>query len=165
MEEDGLHRLVHGRAGQRVGTRRRDEVVDGLGNAPEHQADAHAAAEQLRKPREVRELGLVFIVAELYVAVFAKPDSHGIDDHAEHRKQVQPPEAAGEHIEKNACNIIEHGWGHRAEDHERSHNGGGDDQHRPIFFLFHYSYPSWLRPHPLREAGVCKPTMTYAISR
>ena len=50
VEEHRLHGFVHGLVGQRVGARRSHEIGNGLCNAPEHQADAHAATEQLSEP-------------------------------------------------------------------------------------------------------------------
>ena len=47
-------------------------MVNGLGYAPEHQADAHAGAEQHRQPTPGRKLGAGIGTAEADIAVAAQ---------------------------------------------------------------------------------------------
>ena len=63
------------------------EMVDRLGDRPEHQADAHARAEQHGEPGEVAELGAVVVVAEAYIAVPA--DQQPKDEKQEHGDDAQ----------------------------------------------------------------------------
>ena len=70
VEQRGRHRGLHrlGVAGGTGAGRRSDEVRERLGDAVEHQADAHAGAEHHRDPGDGPELRLLVVAAERDVA-------------------------------------------------------------------------------------------------
>ena len=65
VEEGDAHGLTRGGEGAALAFRRADVVLDGLGDAEIHQADAHAGREQHGDPRQVGEVGLGVVGAEL----------------------------------------------------------------------------------------------------
>ena len=74
VEQRGGHRGLHrfGVTGGAGAGRRCREVRQRLGDAEEHQADAHACAEHHRHPRDGPELGLLVVTAQRDVAEAAE---------------------------------------------------------------------------------------------
>ena len=101
VEEGVLHRDPRAVRGGRVAAAGRDaggvggrEVGQRLGDAPEHQADAHAGREHHRDPRERRELRHGVVGAELDVAVAG----HGQVDREEQEPGADEDEQPAERL-------------------------------------------------------------------
>ena len=99
VEEGVLHRDPRAVGGRRVAPARRDargvgrgEVGQRLGDAPEHQADAHAGREHHRDPRERRELRLGVVGTEPDVAVAGHREVAGEEQERRTDQDEQPAE-------------------------------------------------------------------------
>ena len=93
-------RLAALRRGEAV--RRRAEVRDRLGDAPEHQPDAHADAEHHADPGDGGELRLVVVVPELDVAEAAHREEDREDEEDRGRDHEGPAEAVDDEAEDGA---------------------------------------------------------------
>ncbi len=107
VEEGDLHRLARGGNGAAFAGGGRDEVHHRLGDAEEHQADAHAGGKQHGEPGQAAVVGFAMIGAELDIAVAAQGDQHHHQQDDRHREDVQPAEVGddpGLHLaEQSLC--------------------------------------------------------------
>ena len=125
VEEGGAHRLLGGGDGARVRHRRRGEVGHRLGDAEEHQADAHAGGEQHREPGPIAVVRLRVILAQLDVAEAAHRQKGHQGDDDRHGEHVEPAGVA----DYPRFDVVEHGFRGFRHDHRKQHHGG-DDRHR-----------------------------------
>jgi len=97
VEEGQRHRLARRFRRAALPYRRTCIMLDGFRDTEEDEADAHAGAEQHRKPRDIAIVRLAFVRSQLDVAV---PAEHQIDDKHQktgHRRDIEPAEIADDH--------------------------------------------------------------------
>ena len=107
-------------------------MLDGFGDAEEHQPDAHPGAEEHGEPGQIAIVGLALVGPEFDLAVSAE---HQIDDEHQEtgdRGNVEPAEIRDdrrlEPVEQQCCGLREH----RTEDGEQQDQSGRDVEDRRI---------------------------------
>ena len=146
VEEGELHRLSCSGVGATGNAARlgwRHVVRERLGDAVEHQADAHACAEQHGEPRHDAELGLLVVATEANVSDLAQAAVQREEHESGGRQDVPPPDTGCdgriESIERICGGSgVDHREGDHGEDDDRRGNEDGLEQAAPRFFYcFH----------------------------
>src|SRR5919112_58160 len=104
---------------------------DVLGDAPEHEADAHPSLEEHREPREVAELGFVARLAELDLAVAGEGQVDDEDEEERRYEHVHPAETTGDPAHDRREHAAEGIQGEHAPQTERRGDGDRDPKHGP----------------------------------
>ena len=109
-----------------------DVVGQRLGNAPEHQADAHAGGEQHREPGERLDGGLLVVGTQADLSQRAEGE-HQYKEHKEElRPQVEPGEVALERGHGGGGQRREGRAAEHTPQREGQRNHRGDDEHRIV---------------------------------
>jgi len=123
---NGLGTILGPDAGRRGG-----EVRQRLGDAEEHQADAHAGTEHHRDPRDAAELGFFVVAAERDIAVAAQRQPQH-EDHESRRGEYEQPTGVVHHPGQGVPRGRGQGIGaDEPPDQEGHRNDGGDAEHNP----------------------------------
>ncbi|MNC16943.1 hypothetical protein D3C75_648080 [compost metagenome] len=137
VEEGQLHRLARRLHAVRLADRWGDEVHHRLGDAEEHQADAHAGGEQHGEPGGVAVVRPAVVGAELDVAVAADGEEHHGDQDQGDGEDVEPAGVGDDpalHEAEQALGAVREGYGEnhqgqdeqdRGEEHRRIEGGAG----------------------------------------
>ena len=105
---------------------------DRLGDAPEHQADAHADAEHHADPGDGGELRLVIVVPELDVAEAAHREKERESEEDRGRDDEGPAEAVDDEAEHGARDGGEAVGPKRAPEHETARDGYSGPEDRRV---------------------------------
>ena len=141
VEERGGHRGVEGLGGvRRDGARRwRGEVRQRLGDAVEHEPDAHPGAEHHRDPGDGAELRRLVVAAERDPPVAAHRQPQREDDEPARREHERPAACGDDAAEHRRGDGAERVGPRHTPDDERQDERGGDPEdpaveHRVMVF-------------------------------
>ncbi|MNN02689.1 hypothetical protein D3C81_1153570 [compost metagenome] len=132
VEEGQLHRLAGGLHRIGLAHRRGDEVHHRLGDAEEHQADAHAGGKQHGEPGGVAVVGLAVVRAELDVAVAADGEEHRGDQDQGDGEDVEPAGVGGDPALHEAEQTLGAGREGHGEHHQGEDEQDRGEEHRRV---------------------------------
>ena len=132
VEQGDAHRLARGFGGGRVAHRRVAEMHHRLGDAEEHQADAHAGRKQHREPGPVAVVGPAVVGPEPDAAITGHRHAHHEDQETRHRQHVEPARL-GDDPGLDGRELFFRRLGPQGrQGHEQHDDGTGGDEHRRV---------------------------------
>ena len=131
--EEGDRQGPSGGRGRPASAARRAAVVHHrLGDAVEHQADAHSRREQHREPGERADLRALIVASEAEMAVAAAEEPDREPDEERNRHDVEPAEVGGDAVQDRRQQGGRGVGREDAEAEEREQQATGDEEHRRV---------------------------------